>query len=109
MDAAPIVRSSTRFNGAGIDVQADGSLTVRTKELERETEHGPVAEAVYEFSPALELTSASYGAAYWDRHKSLELAGRVTHTREQCPERHGPPVVYLWTPSADWRTIHTPR
>ena len=101
--------TASRFNGAGVDIRPDGAISVHTKELERDAEHGPVSEAMYEFSPSLELTSATYGSDYWDRHHALELQGKVRHAREQCPERQGPPIIHIWEPATGWRTVKTAR
>ena len=34
-------------------------------------------EALYEFSPSLELLSASFGDRYWEAHRALEAEGKL--------------------------------
>ena len=77
----------------------------RTSELDRPTDVGPLSDAIYEFSPALELTDARYSDRYWDHHRRLELEGRIRHTRAQCPERDGPLFIDVWTREQGWRRI----
>ena len=65
-------------------------------------------EAIYEFSaPALELLSAKFSDSYWELHLALEAEGKITHAREQCPDRDGPQHVLAWEPATGWRTIGT--
>lgn len=98
--------TGSAFNRATIDVTADG-ITAHTFEMDPNEQAG-VTEAIYEFSPELELRSASYGSRYWDRHRALELQGAIAHTRENCPEKNGPPFIWMWTRDAGWAKV-TPK
>jgi hypothetical protein len=91
-----------RFNRAVVQV-TDDRVIART--IEVLIDEDSAADVVYEFTPALELISAAFGAQYWDLHRSLELAGKLDHTREQCPDRDGPREVMVWEPAAGWRTL----
>jgi hypothetical protein len=91
------------FNRAGVEVQRDG-FAVHTQELAPEVSIGQ-AEAVYEFSRNFDVVTATYGSRYWDQHRALELAGKITHTREECPERNGPPFIMTWTREAGWTKV----
>lgn len=92
------------FNRAAVFIEGD-RIIARTSELDRPTNVGPLSDAIYEFSMTMELLDAQYGDRYWDHHRRLELEGRVQHTRAQCPERDGPPVVDVWTREQGWRRI----
>lgn len=100
--------TGSRFNRAFVDVAPTG-VRIRTDEVARENNVGALVEAVYEFSSSFELMSASYGGRYWDKHHALELEGRIKHTRAECPERDGPPLVKKWTREAGWTEIHPKR
>ena len=100
--------TGSRFNGAVFDARRD-RVIIHTREAEPEASGSPLSEAIYEFSPSMELQSASYGSDYWSRHRELELSGKLKHTRDQCPERDGPPVIYVWQPATGWRTVRPPR
>jgi hypothetical protein len=89
-------------NEARLFVSGDRVL-VRTMEMERA--EGQVPEVLYEFSPSLDLVRASFGDRYWDMHRALELAGKLSHARETCPDRNGPRSVDVWEPATGWRTI----
>jgi hypothetical protein len=52
--------------------------------------------------------SAQFSERYWEMHRALEADGRISHTREQCPDRDGPRHVQAWEPSTGWRMIRTP-
>jgi hypothetical protein len=77
-------------------------LLIRTVELPA-TATVAAADALYEFTPQLELTRAAYSDRYWEAHRALELAGKIGHTRAQCPERDGPSHVEIWEPAIGWR------
>lgn len=91
-----------RFNRAVIEVTAD---RVIARTIEVVMDESSAAEAVYEFTPSLELRDAEFGARYWDLHRSLELAGKLDHSREQCPDRDGPRQIQVWEPSTGWTTV----
>ena len=98
--------TGSAFNRALLEFSA-GNPVVHTSEVDRPDGGGALIDAIYEFTPALDLKSAVYGSLYWDRHRVLELEGKLLHTREQCPERNGPPSIEIWDPSHGWRTVDT--
>lgn len=100
--------TGSRFNRAFVEVAPTG-VRIRTDEVARENNEGSLVEAVYDFSLSFELISASYGDRYWDKHHALELEGKIKHTRAECPERDGPPLVKKWTREAGWTEIHPKR
>lgn len=93
------------FNRAGVEV-VPGGFTVHTQELAPQVNVGQ-AEAVYEFSSDFRLVGATFGSRYWDHHRALELAGKIMHTQEHCPERFGPPFIMTWTRDTGWRRVAT--
>lgn len=95
--------SGARFNRVILDGAGD-HVVARTVEM---TLADGDAVAVYEFTPTLELISARFGERYWDLHRTLEGEGRLTHTREQCPDRDGPRQIQQWEPATGWRTLPT--
>ena len=80
---------------------------IRTLELQGGGTQSP-ADALYEFTPQLDLVQASYSDRYWEAHRELERLGKITHTREQCPDRDGPRQIEVWEPATGWRmqSIH---
>jgi hypothetical protein len=88
------------FNRAIVQMLPDRIL-VRTVEVATPDQ---AAEAIYEFSPGLELTMASFSSNYWDTHRALELQGKLNHSRERCPYRDGPRSIEVWEPSTGWTT-----
>jgi hypothetical protein len=80
--------TAARFNRARVSTVGD-KILVTTSETER-------ANAIYEFDLDLRLVRAQYSESYWDEHRRLELEGHLTHAREACPERNGPPAIHLW-------------
>jgi hypothetical protein len=64
-------------------------------------------DAIYEFTPALDLISATYSRHYWETHAALEAAGTLDHRREQCPDRDGSRVLIAWTPVSGWASAPT--
>lgn len=97
------VATGSRFNRALIEVLSD-RLLARTVEIPEESPRQGAPDAIYEFTYDLELIGASYGAQYWDKHRALEAAGKLTHTQEQCPERFGPRQIHVWDPVSGWKT-----
>ena len=65
------------------------------------------ATALYEFDRELRLMRASFGDIYWDMHRRLELEGRLTHSRDACPQRDGPPVIHVWS-TTGWQVVRAP-
>lgn len=96
--------SASRFNRVLLQTFADGRLFARTVEM---TSAGGDAVAVYELTTSLELVSARFGERYWEMHRALEAEGRLTHTREQCPDREGPRQVRRWDRTTGWQTVTT--
>jgi hypothetical protein len=94
--------TGSTFNRAIVE-SLDNRITVRTIEEPRAT--GQAAEAIYEFSPGLELKTARYGDRYWDSHRALELAGKLDHSRERCADRDGPRLIHVWEPATGWKEI----
>jgi hypothetical protein len=92
--------SAAPFNRARFEMRA-GALLVSTEETTPTSTTVP-ATAIYDFSPQLVLLHASYTDRYWEVHRELERLGKLTHAREQCPERDGPPHVEIWEPAAGW-------
>lgn len=90
------------FNRAWVSLSGD-RVTVRTSELDRPDNIGPLTDIIYTFSNDLRFLEARFSDRYWDRHRQLELEGRMSHTRAQCPDRNGPPPIRIWTAGLGWR------
>ena len=95
--------TGSRFNRAVIEVLTD-RLIARTVEIPEDSPSQGAPDAIYEYSHDLELISATYGAQYWDKHRALEAAGKIGHTREQCPDRYGPRQIHVWDRASGWHT-----
>ncbi|HJR58280.1 MAG TPA: hypothetical protein VJ813_02735 [Vicinamibacterales bacterium] len=91
--------TASPFNRAMAEIVGD-RVVIRTIEMPVTSGHAP--EALYEFSPALDLLAASYGDRYWETHASLERAGRLDHPRERCPDRMGPSRIEVWERGRGW-------
>lgn len=91
----------SRFNRAILEWTGD-RLIVRTVEVPAQGQG--VADAIYEFSPGLDLLRASFSQRYWEIHDQLEAEKKVDHNRANCPDRDGPRAIQHWTPRAGWRT-----
>ncbi len=96
--------SVSRFNRARVQIAAD-RIFVRTEEVPSSVQ-GAV-DAIYEFTPQLDLIRASFSDRYWEVHRALEGQGQVRHAREQCPDRDGPAEIQVWEPQTGWRTRKT--
>jgi hypothetical protein len=83
----------------------NGRILARTVEMPDELSQGAI-DGIYEFTSALELTSASYSGRYWEMHRSLEMQGKLRHAQADCPDRDGPRVIAVWEKATGWRT-HT--
>jgi hypothetical protein len=94
--------TGSRFNRAIVAARSD-RFAVRTIEVPMSV-NGDV-DVLYEFSPALDLISARMGERYWEVHRALEAEGRITHTRDRCPERDGPPAPRIWDSPGGWRSL----
>lgn len=96
--------TGSRFNRAIVAARS-GRFAVRTIEVPM-SDSGD-ADVLYEFSPALDLISARLSERYWEVHGALEAEGRITHTRDQCPERDGPLPIRVWDSAGGWRSLAT--
>lgn len=94
--------STAPFNRARVETFADGRLLARTVEMPSPAGD---ADALYEFTPSLDVVRASFGERYWEMHRALEAEGGITHTREQCPDRDGPRLIQIWEPATGWRNV----
>ena len=95
------------FNRAWLNT-IENRLVIRTAEVDRNGDIGPLSDAIYEFSMSLDLLAASYSDRYWDDHRRLEQEGRLRHSRAECPYRDGPPAIDVWTPDAGWQRMASP-
>jgi len=95
------VLTRSRFNRAILEWTGD-RLIVRTVEVPAQGQG--VADAIYEFSPGLDLVRASFSQRYWEIHDQLEAEKKVDHNRANCPDKDGPRAIQQWTPEAGWRT-----
>lgn len=93
--------TASRFNRVLLSTGPD-RITVRTIEVPSD---GGDGDALYEFTPALDLVSARFSDRYWEQHRALEAAGKILHTRAQCPDRDGPRSIRAWTAAAGWSTV----
>ena len=94
--------TGSKFNRARFEVHGT-AIMARTYEMQlSETD---AVDALYEFTPALDLVSASFSERYWDEHRVLEMQGKIAHTRANCPERDGPRQMEIWEPATGWRTV----
>jgi len=95
--------TASTFNRTLVETFAGGRVFARTIEMHLPA---PDADALYEFTtPSLDLVSARFSDRYWEMHRALEAKGRITHTREECPDRDGPRQVQMWEPATGWRTV----
>ena len=91
--------AQARFNRARLQIFPDRIL-VHT--LEMTVSEIEFADALYEFTPSLDLITASFSTRYWQMHKELEEQGKLDHAREQCPDRDGPREIRVWEPATGW-------
>ena len=94
--------TSSPFNRAWLQFGPD-RIIVRSIEVPA-AGAGPAADALYEFTPSLDLVRASFSDRYWELHHELEAQGQLHHTREQCPDKDGPREIQVWEPRTGWRT-----
>ena len=88
------------FNRARVQVMPD-RIIART--LEVPSAGFESVDALYEFTPTLELIRASLSDRYWEVHRALEAQGKLG-PREQSPEKDGPREIEVWDPETGWRT-----
>ena len=92
--------TQSRFNRAIIERTSD-RLIVRTIEYPALEGQG-AADALYEFTHALDFVTASFSQRYWEIHDRLEREKKVDHGRANCPFKDGPPEIHFWTRDAGW-------
>ena len=90
--------TASRFNRASVLAVGD-HLVVTSVEFSRQDGD---ATALYEFDGQLHFLRARYSDTYWTEHRRLEREGRITHTRERCPSREGPPAIQVWDAARGW-------
>lgn len=96
------VSTSSPFpaDGPSISTFATGEVHIHVHESD-----GPnIATTIYELSADLNLRTARFGDAFWERHDQLHRSGSLTHAGDVCPERAGRPVK-VWTPASGWQTV----
>lgn len=96
--------TASRFNRVIVTTTAHGPLIAQT--IEATSADGDAA-AVYEFTSSLDLVGARLNERYWEMHRAFEGAGRITHSRDQCPDREGPRQIQMWDPAAGWQNAST--
>jgi hypothetical protein len=96
--------SASPFNRVVLAVKGD-SLLARTIETPGSGTGGGPADALYEFTPSLEVRRATFSDRYWEMHRQLESQGKIMHTREQCPDRDGPREIRVWEPASGWTSV----
>ena len=96
--------TASRFNRARIQVTSQG-ITARTIEVPQPTSGLDAIEALYDFTPSLDLVRASFGAHYREFIRSLELQGKIRLASAQTPAIDRPGEIQVWAPSTGWRTM----
>ena len=89
----------SRFNRAILERVGD-RLTARTVEVPPMGQG--VADAIYEFTPALDLVNASFSQRYWEVHDQLFAEKKLDHDRAACPDKDGPRLVHMWSADTGW-------
>jgi hypothetical protein len=95
--------SGAPFNRVVLTVKTD-AIVART--IERPA-NANAPDALYEFTNGLDFVRATYSDRYWEAHRELEAAGRIHHSREQCPDRDGPREIQVWEPETGWTPVST--
>jgi hypothetical protein len=91
----------SRFNRAILERIAD-RVIARTVEVPPMGQG--VADAIYEFTPALDLVNASFSQRYWEVHDQLFSEKKLDHDRNACPDTDGPRQVHVWSAETGWTT-----
>jgi hypothetical protein len=101
--------SISRYNQVvAIDSFPDRVL-VHVQEVDRTAiETYSLMEAIYEFTPEMQIRGFRFSDQYWDFHRHLELEGKLKHSAIDCPERTRPHLIRSWSPSSGWRDISVP-
>lgn len=95
--------AGARFNRAVVQLLG-ARVVVRTVELMEDASQG-AADIIYEFDEALTLLQASYSQRYWEAHQALEQRGKLTHPRDQCPDRAGPRPIFVSKSPGKWTAV----
>jgi hypothetical protein len=95
--------TQSRFNRAILEKTGD-KIIARTIEVPPVDGQG-AADAIFEFTHALELVSATYSQRYWEIHDRLEAERKIDHGRDACPQRKGPPLIHRWSRDTGWTVI----
>ena len=103
MPRSPLNRATgSPFNRAVLEV-TDGRVYARTLEV---PEGGPrVVDAIYEFSPSLELLRASYSDSYRDMQSSLAARSGLRLQSHGGRNDERPTAVQMWDASNGWRSV----
>ena len=91
-----------RFNRAVVQMMPD-RIVARTIEIPSTGQEA--VDALYEFTPALDVIRASFSARYWEVHKALENQGKISHSRDACPDKDGPREILVWDPETRWKRV----
>ena len=99
--------TASRFNRARLEVTPRGILA-RTIEVPHPSPGLDAIDALYEFTPSLDLTRASFGDHYWEVLHAVKGQGPARQTRPSPADHHGPQTILTWDPQAGWKiaTIH---
>ncbi len=62
----------------------------------------PEAPSLWSLSRDLRFDTRLLSDGYWDHHRHLEAAGRLSHAPEQCPDARGPSRIRAWEPATGW-------
>lgn len=84
------VLTGAKFNTAVVSILGD-RIIVTTAEIRE-----PFTSAIYEFDRDFSLLRGRYSETYWEAQRRLELEGKLSHSRETCPDRYGPPAIHVW-------------
>lgn len=90
-----------RFNRAHVS-RLNDRILITTSETGPERSE---TNAIYEFDPDLRFLGARYSDRYWDEHRRLELEGRISHSRKDCPDANGPAAIHVWSGTEWKRTV----
>lgn len=75
-------------------------MIVRTVEVPPQGQG--VADAIYEFTPSLEIVNASFSQRYWEVHDQLFAQKTIDHDRAACPDKDGPGRIHVWSADRGW-------
>jgi hypothetical protein len=94
----------SRFNRAILERIGD-RLVARTVEVPAAGQGA--ADAIYEFTPGLDLVTASFSQRYWEVHDQLFAEQKLDHDRAACPDKDGPRQIHTWSAAAGWQMVAT--